>query len=942
MRLTHPLISRAARVAVVVAMAVGATFPARLDAQSVAPAGTAVLAGRVTDTSGQALAGVEVRLAGPNAQHTTTQANGVFSFTGVAPGIYQLTAQKPSFNTLTRTDVTVVANTAVNVDLALAPLSFTSLQTIGSTSASSGPGTAQINTSPAAIVTVSAQTLADQNAHQVTQVLNEIPGIITTPSANSTNISGGILSTNQVPQIRGALPYETESLIDGHPVSVGYLGYFAPLFINPNQLQSVEVVKGPGATPPDINYAIGGSVNYVTLMPTIKPHLSLDFDVDSYGGTATNIRATGTVDHGKLGYAFAYGIDGTPGPLNNYAAAGGPTLVVAGSQATINGVPFCGTFAAGTGCYQTQGPNPPNVVGDGTFQIPLYACCDALNSQYLARSELAKIRYSLSDQTSFTIAYLGGQSFANYTQTFSYPGITFQPPAGYAGSVPAGTPIPLAFNTWFPFFLQTTQGLLESELRTGIGNNTLLFRYYSGANDSDVLGIGFGETYTISANVSGGLPNANGGTTFYNDTPATIQVQGAGQFNPTQDHFDGISGEFDIPSGDNLYSLSFDRTRHNSYAASLYEESDADTTEIPAGSSQAFETYMARGQFALSSKATLNIANYFIDYHTHYTPDGGATWADAENSYYAPRLSFTDRFSRNSILRFSAGSSIAPPYLALVTTQGGAPQGNVQGNPEYYTVVTNTGKITPESAFGYDLGFDQRLSRDTLLSGDVYLTNLHGQFLTSTTSDGTYTATSGANAGATAPLFVEQTQNLGSSRYEGIELALHRSPALGLGYRVQGSMLRAYTYNLPPGFYDTAAGPNTTNLAVIPNINFQPNGLTFNGLSNGRIPYSTGYAEMNYRLKHAYFLLGATYYGSNNPYNEPAFAIVNATARYDIARNTSLQVVVNNATSAYSSTFGSLQGGIPVPLVNGKFGATPGVTIGPSNFRFSLRHDFGN
>jgi hypothetical protein len=152
--------------------------------------------------------------------------------------------------------------------------------------------------------------------------------------------------------------------------------------------------------------------------------------------------------------------------------------------------------------------------------------------------------------------------------------------------------------------------------------------------------------------------------------------------------------------------------------------------------------------------------------------------------------------------------------------------------------------------------------------------------------------------------------------------------------------MRAYVYDLPAGFYDTANGPNTTNLGVIANINYQPNGLTFNGLSNGRIPYATGYAELNYRTKRAYFLIGSTYYGNNNSFNQPAFAVVNATARYDLARNTYLQLTANNVTSAYSTTFGSLQGGIPVPLVGGLLGAVPGVTVGPSNFRLIVRHDF--
>jgi hypothetical protein len=787
------------------------------------------------------------------------------------------------------------------------------------------------------VATISAATIQEQDPHQVTQILNEIPGIILTPSSplTSTNIAAGILSTTEIPQIRGALPYETQSLIDGHPVSVGFAGSFSPLFVNPNQLQSIEVVKGPGATPVDINYAVGGSVNYITLQPTAKPHFSFDIDEDSYGGTSTNVNATGTTAHDKLGYAFALGIDGTPGPWHNYPAPGAVTLVNSGASAYVNGVPICGTLGSGTGCFQSNVNGPANLNGLPIIQFETYACCDLLQSQYLARTELGKIRYSLSETTSLTIAYLGGQATSAFAQTFEYPQTYFVPPAGYTGSVPAGLSIPLGLVTYYPTTLSNTQGLVESELRTSIGKASLLFRYYAGASDSNTINVPFGQPYSFSTNLWGGTPNASGGTTYFNDTPSVITVNGAGQANVTTDHYDGLSGELDVPAGDNTYSLSYDRTRHSSFDENLYDDPSADTTIIPAGSSQAFSTYMLRGAFALGSRVNLTLANYFINYATHYTPDGGVTWADATSSHYLPRLAITDRVSADSILRFSAGSSIAPPYLSLVTTQGGAPQPNVEGAASYYTLIQNTGTISPESAFGYDLGADHRLGRDTVLSGDLYFTTLHGQFLVSTTTDGIYTSAAGATSG-TAPLFLQQTQNLGSSRYEGIELSLRHTPQLGVGYKLQGSMERAFAYNLPPGFYDTGAGPDTTNLAVIPNINFQPSGLTFNGLSS-RIPYATAYGEISYRWKRAYALLGATYFGVNNAYNQPPFGVLNGTIGVNLGPTTSLQLTANNITSAYSSTAGSLQGGIPVPLVGGQFGAVPGITIGPSNFRLVLR-----
>ena len=220
-----------------------------------------------------------------------------------------------------------------------------------------------------------------------------------------------------------------------------------------------------------------------------------------------------------------------------------------------------------------------------------------------------------------------------------------------------------------------------------------------------------------------------------------------------------------------------------------------------------------------------------------------------------------------------------------------------------------------------------------MFSTDVYETTLHNQFLSTTALDGTYTPPANNPYGAigTYPLYVTQTANLGHSRYEGLELAIHHDPLFGMGYRVQGYLQRAYAYDLPPGFYNTASGPNTANLGIFANENFQTTGQGYNGLSQSRVPYSGGYGEINYRFRSgAYFLTGLTYYGSNNQYNEPAFGVMNASFRQPITKHASLQLSVSNLTNAYSAFQYNIYGGVPTPLVNGQLGYTAGNVIGPS------------
>jgi hypothetical protein len=891
-----------------------------VQAQQTEPAS---IAGSVEDPQGLPLSDVALGLQGPSNQRAESDGHGHFTFTGIGPGLYTITARKTSYTPTVRSEIALVAGSSTAITIVMQPLSFSTLRVIASVQTTRGTS---LNTSTAAINDIAGSVFTDQGSSQVTQVLNETPGIITAITQSHGNADGASMSTLQVPQIRGARPYETESLIDGHPVSVGADGFFTPLYVNPYFLQDVEIVKGPGSIGTDINYAIGGSINYRTLDPTRTNHAALTMGLDSYGGLSTNITTTGTIKD-RLGYVFGYGINGSPGPLNNFRPYGISGSLTSGI-ATINGAPICGSVALGASCLLGATAGKPGVYQGFTLTSPIELCCDSVSSQYNARSEIAKIRYNFSQQTSIMAAFLGAQSLQSAQQSSFFDGLDFVPSAGYSGSIPANSLIPFGLDTYSPVEFQQTEGQFESELRTAVGKDTLLFRYYAGSNDSTQYKYPFGLNYQFTAQTWGSLPIGPGGSeVYFHGQPETYGVTYSSYSFPTQDHYGGLSGEIDIPSSDNLYTVSVDRTTHNAYEAENYEVPGESSIVIPHGSSQTFTTVLARGNFAVTPDVDVVFGNYLISYASHYTADGGASWQDATHSFYGPRLAATWQPRPDAIYRFSLGSSIAPPYLALITTQGGAPLPNLNGAVSFYTQSANNGNINPETAFGYDLGMDRRLDHGVIFSGDVYLTNLHGQYYTSTDVDGTYTPTSGVNAGKTAPLYVTEARNLGSSRYDGIELALFKRPAQGLGYRIQGSLERAYVFSIPPGFYDTAAGPNTTNLTVIPNINF------------ANIPYSMGYGELNYRAPRAFYSLGLTYYGPNNTYNQPAFGVLSANARWQVARHTSLQISAYNLGSVYPDKYFSYDGGIARPMINGMVTTTQGVNVGPTTFQFIFHQD---
>ena len=458
------------------------------------------------------------------------------------------------------------------------------------------------------------------------------------------------------------------------------------------------------------------------------------------------------------------------------------------------------------------------------------------------------------------------------------------------------------------------------------------------------VGVAFNFATNACANGAAPTPTYfNGQSTSFTSGPAQSTIL-------TQDHLRGYSVEFDEPLGDDLFSLAFDQSHHDSINYVDDPLGGVVGYQLAPGSGQQFTTILARGQLALAPRFTTTISNYAIQYASHYSGDGGATYHDATRAFDAPRLAFSWRPNADVAWRASLGSSIAPPYISLISAPAQVPQPNSVPATSF-NLNTNNGELKPETAFGYDIGFDKRIARSMSLSADAYLTNLHDMFLPSTFQQGTFAST--ASNGAALPLYITQTRNLAFARYEGIELALQRAPVAGWGFKLQGTLQRGYPYDLPPGFYDTAAGPYTTNLAVISGANFQPSGLGYNGVGGanyqvGRVPYSTGYGELNFRTPRGFYgNLGITYYGPNNSYNRQAFGVVSGTLRVPLAPDVSLQVAGDNLTGAYDKGYFGYFDGVAIPLANGGhtntgyLGSTDGGTYGPATLRASLRYDFG-
>jgi hypothetical protein len=1010
------------RVTTLVLAAVFAVTPLMANAAGT----TASVTGVVHAANGAPLGGAKVDLIGPSHLSATTDAHGGFRFPQVPTGLYTLQVSKAGYNVYRNDSIAAFIGETATVDVTLAQASFSSLKTIASVSTNEA-GVAQINTSTAAIDTISAATFEDQGSTQVTKVLNETPGIFTTPYSpgNGNPSNGASPGSAQTPQIRGALPYETESLIDGHPVSVGSLGTFSPNLINPFLLQDVEVVKGPGSMPAEINYAINGTINYITLEPTAQNHESGMFSVDKWGGISAGFKATGETKNRKIGYAVGYVTDGAPGPLQNFRFEGSQLPLDAGPPGGpyyVNGQQLAMLAPVGEGIAPAA--FSPYAGMGIAFTEPLIGCCYSMDTGYHSTSQLAKLTFNFSNNTSLKLSYLGGQSVTGNGDVNAYdaaqlgntnlPAMSFQPcgsanagitcnPFATGGTYNcAGTGNGPACGAAIPFDLGSINGsgytwqqqnLFQGELRTTLGQTgTVLARYYTGALNTYGL-LGSSSPLNTSLNAYGTVPLCPLGVAY--DPSTAMCGTGAGAVAPTNTTFNGQSVNFRTASqantvvtndsmrgetlqlqeqlGENTFTLAYDRSEQGS-SSTANEPSVGIIVNSPvAGSRQTFTTFSLRGNVVLKPKLLLNVGDYDVNYVSHYSIDGGLAFKDSSHSYNEPRAALSWRPENDTIYRLSAGGSVAPPYITLISSGGPTWSQIIGGVPSAgWLQNANSGDISAETAFSYDLGMDHRIARATSASVDLYLTQLHNLFLTQTQT--APFGTPAASGCPNAPCELSQTANLGQARYEGVEFALNHVPLYGFGWKLQGSLERAFTYNLPAYFYcsgttdpttgvTTPPGPGciyNTNLAVLPNVNFggQPTGIAGapNGVPGARVPYASGYGEVNWRGRYGqYYNVGLTYFGNNNAYNEPAFAVISANVRLKLNdHGTHLQFSADNLGGTYGNPYSGFFNGIPLPLVNGatqtslltgtqvpvSFAATPAGNYGPPTYRIILTQDF--
>jgi outer membrane receptor protein involved in Fe transport len=546
------------------------------------------------------------------------------------------------------------------------------------------------------------------------------------------------------------------------------------------------------------------------------------------------------------------------------------------------------------------------------YQEGLFACCGNYSSAWTQHSGSVALRYGFSPNVSAEIFYAGENSLM--PTPAAYGAFDFLPPAGYSGQTGMSF-LPMCFPQGSTS--QNVSSLLEEKITTQLGRGVL----------------------QLAA-----LQNRSGGTTGLNPpTSGTLRLYGAGCVGSASltiacpsggalTIFDGGMYSVTAPTG-NVYGTAWTDNRDllvsyvtplgaNFHAGASFVKSYYDSPEtvfenypiyglndvscsVPSAISQTTNEMRIFAGGNLSEKTSLDISMYVANanYHlpdpnniaSYATPGADINYVDSNYTYAAPRLGFVWRPTAAVAVRAAAGGGFAE-----------APLNDLVGSNEiydvgpYYETFKPNLNLQPEKSFGFDLGTDIRFSRNTVLSFDVYRTNLYGQLYNSTMTSGSCPTCGGL------PLFVTQYGNLGESRYEGILVDVRHTVPHGTYWSLSGGLTRGYVVSLPAGFYNTAdgtcipaTGANCTNVNVVPGANF--NGTYTDGAS---VPYAQGLGMLGYRWNaDKYVDLVGTYFGNNNTYFRPAFVELDGHIGYPLTRNVSLLVTFRNITGIYDGPF---------------------------------------
>jgi iron complex outermembrane receptor protein len=680
--------------------------------------------GSVVDSTGAPVSGANVQASSGAARWNATaktDENGSFSIPSVPAGAVKLTVLQKGFEPDQRSLEGAGRNAPLKIELRPAGLSSSVVVTGGRDAVEIDKSVVAVNAVTEKDIEIRNVRLADQSL-----VYEEGVNVLRAKGAADTSASVGM---------RGfaANSARVLVLVDGQPINDGYTGKVPWVAIPVTEMESVEVLRGPGSVLYGGN-AMGGVIQMFT-RPVMERSVEAMTQYGSYGTTNYSVRYSDRFWK-KLGLTLSFSQlreDGYPTAPGLYASA-----------STVTSAPSP---------LVTAPTMVPSDTGAQRFQIG-----NAGNNGFFNDAVRAKFDYTLSDKTTVSLQYMqlwnayeyntsrpsvldgSGNPISNGTFYFNYNGslkkITISPSLFVSG--PGGENIAYVTGSIFHTFDA------HNWLKVSAGVTDAVDLWFSLPSGSSTFGSG---------------PGTN---TYYPNRTSHADAQWNWTPSGRQKYIFGTEVRQDIERSHN-YNLSNFASR--------------DSINLITASSEGIvmtEAAFAQADYQLTQKISLELGGRLEDWRTYggrsqsapTTPD--IALPDRGQFALTGRAGLSWQLSKGLTLRVVGANAFRGPPVYNLYTSSSYPPG---------TVTLPSPGLKPETVRTWEVGLRKRFGEKISADATYFQNYVHN--LLYTAQDLAVDPTGATNI----------TANAGSSEALGVELALRENPFSWL------HVVQTYTFN---------------------------------------------------------------------------------------------------------------------------------------------------
>ena len=798
---------------------------------------------------------------------STTGADGSFTFSHEAPGVYNVRISASGYQTAVSDDIVVLADESqVTAQTAIQPL-LQGMRTIANERVSTH---------------ASLQTSATINNHIDASVLQSEDymrfgdAIATLPFANGSTSSS--LGDDLNLSIRGYNPSETATLLDGHPIGpIGAFGGGYDMQMSPFWgLSGTNVVYGSGATGLYGVSTIAGAIDFETLSPTREFHSTATQGVGNDGRMMTGLSATGS--YNKLGYALAWGTQGTSGEL-----VGNPTQ--------------WGLMYDPSNCD----PNSRDAGIPSVKSSDIAACSYTVDGNYLLRNGMAKLTYDLTPATNVLVSAFNQSFFADSPGN----GDTDFQTAGENNFVNPTAP---ATNT------QTLPN----------GNTVTCNNSFVVLNDSSQ---GYECMSAAQYNQQFAGPAGGGPGRFHTGLNQDYHARVTQQLGPTSFIVDGYVDNYNFNNVKGPFPSHHYQDIYVTHGLLASDEYTTGKNDISAGAfiEHQQHTGFDIGKGTVEPDLQLSANTYFL--RDTYTPTGKfSTFLDMAVEHFRednktsfnPRLSFMFRPTPNDVVRLTGGHSTSVPDPGLLFGNIGWSDVNSWNAKPCGNGLLSIGggsnpALQPETANDFEVAYGHRFTPTATLAVNAYSSNETNPLVSGTFPLSTVPASQLPNllvyaqkeqndcAGESIAQIeqqfgVDETFNAGSAQYRGVDIEASVGLARNLtldGYWVTQSA----QFNGMPDY-------------ILQNNTGLINGRQIFGIPLHRASLGLGYSNPSgFAVR-----MDGYYVDGNNGFDRPAYTFANMSIAKTFApQGLTINLGVYNVLNTAAQQYGLIGSGVVQP-----------------------------